>query len=156
MARKTHKANGEEWNGGRKAGRMNKRTVEKIEEARLAVEESRGRKLKLGKEVLEEFMHLFAGMAATHQPLPEGMPVPRGRNPNEEKFLAYAKLTVDAAKALADFQSPKFKAIAVVATPGNNPDLGQPLTKGQIDNVVTLNDPAALARVYQQRIKQIK
>lgn len=156
MARKTKKANGEDWNGGRKAGGMNRRSIQKIEEARIANAVTRGQGKKLGKEVLEEFMHLFAGMAAQYQPLPEGMPIPPGRNPDEEKFLGYAKLAVDTAKALADFQSPKFKAIAVVAPPpGAGDDLANPITRSQAGNIVRINDPAALARVYQKMIKQV-
>jgi hypothetical protein len=139
--------------GGRVAGTPNKRTQELIDKARLDVENAqaghRGGPRKLGKEVLDEFMHLFAGMAAHHQPVPEGAIVPAGRKPDEAKFLIYAKLAVDTARSLADFQSPKFKALMVSVAPDVQPPK-------QIDgNVVQLNDPVALARVYANMIKQV-
>src|SRR5512147_1620061 len=111
--------------GGRSKGTPNKLTVQKTEEARIAVERARGSGVKLGKEVLEEFMMLFAGMAAAYQPLPPGMAAPSGRMPDENRFLVYAKLTVGTAKALADFQSPKFKAIMVAAAPGGGTGIDQ-------------------------------
>jgi hypothetical protein len=148
--------------GGRKKGTPNKRNSEAVERARIEVENALSEvdprsnpvqvlKKKLAKDVLEEFMMLFAGMAAAHQPLPEGMPVPPGRKPDEAKFQTYAKLTVDTAKALADFQSPKFRAIAVVAPPPEMLPTRPLLSK---DNVVNINDPAAIARVYQQMVKR--
>ncbi len=101
--------------GGRKKGTPNKATVEKaiIAEQVVARADMAGR--KLAKEVLDEFMHLFAGMAASHQPLPSGMPVPLGRTPNEAKFEKYARLAVQCAKDLASYQSPTFRAIAVTS-----------------------------------------
>jgi len=147
--------------GNTRKGVPNRRTFEAVEKARIEAENAAaghsgsGRaeamKKKLGKDVLEEFMHLFAGMAAAHQPLPDGMAVPPGRKPDEVKFLVYAKLTVDTAKALADFQSPKFKAIMVSAAPDQQPN--QPMRTVGGDNVVPLNDPIAMARVYQRLVK---
>ena len=137
-----------ERRGGRQAGTPNRQTVEKLEQARLHVENARGAGKKLGKEILEDFMHLFAGMAATYQPLPAGV-VDERRSPDEDKFLVYAKLAVQTAKDLADFQSPKFKAIMVQGTI-DVPSQGTSRTEG--DNVVTLNDPIALARVYKRLI----
>jgi hypothetical protein len=66
---------------------------------------------KLGKEVLEEFMLVARGMAAKYQPAPPGQP----RNPhqNETKFLTYAEMAIKCASDLAEYQSPKFRAIAV-------------------------------------------
>lgn len=137
--------------GGRKKGTPNRATVQKVEEARVAVEQSKGRGVKLGKEVLEDFMMQFASMAAVHQPM-DNTVMPKGKTPNATKFLTFAKLTVDTAKALADFQSPKFKAIMVQSTG----DQSQKPTAHQDGNIITLDDPIALARVYQNRIKAVR
>jgi len=100
---------------GRPRGVRNKATIEKalIAEQVVARAEMTGR--KLAKEVLDEFMHLFAGMAASTQPLPPGMPVPSGRAPDEAKFEKYARLAIQCAKDLAAYQSPTFRAIAVTS-----------------------------------------
>lgn len=132
---------------GRNKGTPNKATTERAEIARLQNEEARRAGKKLGKELLEDFAHLFAGIAASHQPWPAAM----GKNPheNEERFLTYARLTVEAAKALAEYQSPKFRAIMVHA-----PDPG-PQPKTIDGNVTAINDPVAMARVYQQMVKRV-
>src|SRR5580658_6757487 len=111
---------GEGRTKGRRKNVPNRRTVEALEQARIDAENAmappepgKPRK-KLAKEVLEEFMMLFAGMAATHQPLPAGVEL-EGRSPDEAKFLKYAELTVSTAKALAEYQSPKFRAIMVAS-----------------------------------------
>lgn len=146
--------------GGKKKGTLNKATVERLESERVArqaqqeVDKARRAATKLGKDVLEEFMKLFAGMAAQYQPLPVGMAVPAGRAPDEAKFLTYAKLTVETARDLAQFQSPKFKAIQIVAPPPS-PAATAP-TIDQAGNVVQLNDPVAAARVYQNMMKQVR
>jgi hypothetical protein len=139
--------------GGRVKGTPNRVTVEKLEVARIAVEQAKGRNVKLGKEILEEFMMLFAGMAAQCQPIPEGMATPPGRTPDEPKFIEYATLAVKTAKDLADFQSPKFKAIMVSGAPGE--DAPRLLPTGG-DNVVTIHDAVALSRIYQRRIKAVR
>ena len=95
-------------------------------------------------------MKTFAGMAAYYQPVPENVAVPPGRKPDESKFLRYAELTVTTAKALADFQSPKFKAIQVMAPPAN------PLPPAKDGKVIAIDDPVAMARVYQNMIKTVK
>lgn len=133
---------------GRQAGTPNKTTTERAELARLQNEESRRKGIKLGKDVLEEFMMLFGSIAALYQPLPPGADL-TGRTPNEDKFLTYARLTVETAKALAEYQSPKFRAIMMTAAAPEQP----PRT---IDgNVTKINDPIAMARVYAQMVKRV-
>ena len=145
-------------NGGRQKGTPNKRTTERLEAERIAqqaqqeVDKARQANTKLGKDILEEFMKTFAGMAAYHQPVPEGMAIPTGRKPDEAKFLTYARLAAETAAKLAEFQSPKFKAIQVM-TPPPNP-LPAPTSKE--GNVLTLDDPVAIARVYQNMVKQVR
>ena len=74
--------------GGRLKGTQNKATIQKaiIAEQVLARADMAGR--KLAKEVLDEFMHLFAGMAATTQPFPPGVPIPPGRAPDAPPSLS--------------------------------------------------------------------
>jgi hypothetical protein len=105
--------------------------------------------VKLATKVLEEFMMLFAGMAATHQPLPDGMPVPQGRKPDEDKFLRYAELTRDTAKALAPYQSPTFKAMSVSV----NPTEQQPTRPGDNAKIIDLKDAKVMGQVYMRLIK---
>lgn len=120
-------------------GYKQKRTIEAEEQARLAQQraailregeaeratkemiEARSAGVKLAKDVLEQFMMIFAGQAAKHQPLKEGVPVPEGRLPNEVKFLEYAKLAVGCARDLAPYQSPTYRAIVVAPAPTANP-----------------------------------
>src|SRR6266566_3568735 len=55
---------------------------EQVVAAKLADEKLRNADKKLAKDVLEDFMLVFAGMAATYQPLRAGMAVPPGRQPD--------------------------------------------------------------------------
>jgi hypothetical protein len=125
---------GKRLNAGRKPGIPNKATIERQEQARIdaenaAVEAARdakeaatGPRKKLAKDVLEEFMLRFGDMAAHHQPAGTWHEEMRGRevvrindNPNmdEDKFRAYAALAMQAARELAQYQSPKLSAMAV-------------------------------------------
>lgn len=133
--------------GGRKKGTPNKTTVERalVAEQVLARAEMRGE--KLAKEVLNEFMKTFAGMAATYQPLPPGvMMAPSGRDPNEPMFEKYARLAVDTAHKLAAYQSPTFKAI-LMPTPVQEP------ARPTGDNVIDITDPNAISRAYLKMVK---
>lgn len=143
--------------GGRQRGTPNKRTTERLEAERIAqqaqaeVDKARQANTKLGKDVLEEFMKTFAGMAAHYQPLPDGMAVPAGRKPDEAKFLTYARLAAETAAKLAEFQSPKFKAIQVMTPP---PTPVAPTAKD--GKVITIDDPVSLARVYSNMVKAVR
>ena len=119
---------------GRPAGAKNKTTIERERTIQLARERlaaldaaradaasqemvrTQTAGVKLAKDVLEEFMRLFASMAARHQPLPPGMAIPPGREPDDAKFEKYAGMAVEAASRLAPFQSPRFSAVMVGAT----------------------------------------
>jgi len=125
-----------ERRGGRKLGTPNKATdhaemlarriVEDADRAAAAVKGEPGR--KMSEEVLREFMELFAGMAAYHQPLPKGAPVPAGRDPDEHKFEKWARLTVKVAADLIPYERPSFRAINVPA-PAAAPGAGLPRKK---------------------------
>lgn len=152
VKKKPHGNKGNPKAGGRKKGTPNKATLERAEKARLQTAEAKKLGLKLGKEVLEEYMVLFSSMAQRHQPM-AGVSMVKGKQPNEKKFLTYAQLTVKTAAAVADFQSPKFKAIMVQSAPsGAEP---QKTITQQGDNVLPLNDAVAMSRVYQQIIKRV-
>ena len=61
-------------------------------------------------KIIEQFMHAANAMAWHHRPAP-GNP-----NGDDRKFLKYSKLTIDAAVALAPYQSPKFVAVRAVGS----------------------------------------
>lgn len=136
---------------GKRKGIPNRTTFERAEIARVEIERAKGRNIKLGKDILEEFMLLFADIARQHQPFPAGAEIPKGHKVDEAKFLTYAVLARDTARDLANYQSPKFKAIMVSVSPDKTPEES---ISGA--NVVTIDDPVALARVYQRRIKSIQ
>lgn len=105
----------------RHKGSKNKATIERELMAAREIEAEAAARVrgqtpikKLGKEVLEDFTNLYAGMAAYYQPYPASS----GRtNPNadEKKFREYSMLAVQTAAALAPFQSPRLSAVAVGA-----------------------------------------
>lgn len=134
--------------GGRKVGSRNKLTIKQEREAEEAQRRMAESGKKLAKDVLEDFMELFAGMAAHYQPMPTGQEhlKPAG---NEGKFLQYAELTVAAASRLAPYQSPTFKAVAVSMTPGSQDR--KPGDDAKIVNMPT--DAASLQRLYSNMIK---
>jgi hypothetical protein len=135
-----------ERRGGRRKGEPNKATIERALIAEKNLIDAKVNGKKLAKEVLEEFMFTFAGMAAYYQPLPDNQPAPIGRKPNEAKFEKWARLACDQAKELAKYQSPTFRAVQVTAS--------QPLPTGpggkQIDGEVIKLDQISISRVYRQ------
>lgn len=97
---------------GRKRGGANKATIEREALAQRILAEQAGKPgKKLGKEVLDDFMQLFTGLAAFHQPLPPGQLAGPNQAPDEEKFKTYAKFAIECAKELAGYQSPRLKAV---------------------------------------------
>lgn len=144
-------------NAGRKPGSPNKKTIARAEAAARQVEKARATGQKLGTEVLREFMNAFAGLAAMHQPLPAGTPIPPGRDPNEEKFEKWAKLAITAAADLAPFEQARFGLIRFTGfgagLPGGEPPAGpgtMPVQPKIVEGRVTsIDDPGALARAYK-------
>ena len=59
-----------ERRGGRQKGGKNRATLERAVVAERILKETQMTGRKLGKEVLEEFMNMFGGMAASFQPQP--------------------------------------------------------------------------------------
>lgn len=145
---------------GRPVGVPNKATLERLAIAERAVADAKASGKKLAKEVLEDFMHLFAGMAAYYQPTPSEAPQ-QNRNGNETKFRDYAVLACSTAADLAKYQSPTFKAI--VGPFGPNPMTGEIGVARQIEgkalpeNVEPMStDPEVLQTIYRRRIAQIR
>jgi hypothetical protein len=95
-----------------------KATLEKALIAERTVSEAKAAGKKLAKEVLEDFMLLFAGMAADFQIGPPGA-APNLRA-DENKFWKFAEAAIDCAHKLAPYQSPTFRA--VVVAPGPDPN----------------------------------
>lgn len=127
--------------GGRRKGSLNKATVEKALIAEQVIARAEMTGTKLAKEVLGDFMTIFADMAAKHQPIDEGQPIPPGREPNIDLFERWARLAVETAKALAPFQSPTFRAVAVAAP---IPQQAQP----RATPYVISDDPNEAMRTY--------
>ena len=138
--------------GGRQKGTPNKKTQQRLLQVAMDQHDSAKGRKKLAKDVLEDFMHLTAGMAAMYQP--RHPDAPQNPHQNEEKFWKCVELTRDFATALAKYQSPTFKAIAVQTQP---PSETEPVTINQDGkNVIALNDPVALTRLYRMRITQVR
>lgn len=137
-------------NAGRPPGTPNKKTVERLAAAEQRFEEAKATGQKLGIDVLRDFMKAFQDKAAYHQPIPDGVPVPPGRKPDEPMFAKYGKLAIEAAADLAQYETPKLRAIMVSGGPlmPGAPLLPPPT----IDLVANENDPGRLFRVYQQVI----
>jgi hypothetical protein len=155
-----------ERRGGRKKGTPNKVTVGRrlaelaaLEEAKRAeatktekspetsaaqsVVSEPGRRKAIN--VLDELMQVYAGMAAHVQPRPPHLPP----NPyaNEALFHEYARLAGYFADRLAPYQSPTFRAVAVTI-----PAAPAAAVVESEDNVINLDDPIALSRVYRRMI----
>jgi hypothetical protein len=110
-----------ERRGGRRKGAKNKATLERAVVAERIMNQTQMAGRKLGKEVLEEFMIVFSGIAAAHQPASAAEIAAWSNSPREAMFEKYAKLAVKAAHDLADFQSPKLAAVHIAAPAPTGP-----------------------------------
>lgn len=108
-----------ERRGGRVKGMPNKTTIERALIAERTVADAQASGKKLAKEVLDDFMQLFAGMAAHYQPTPPSAPR-QNANQNPAEFEKWALHAVDAARMLAPYQSPTFRAVVVAPAPPQN------------------------------------
>lgn len=133
--------------GGRKPGALNKKTVEHLKTAGKQISEAK----KLGKplaiEVLDNLMNTAMAMASKYQPPTSDQP-PR----DHDKFLQWIQTAGLFAKNLADFQSPKFKAVMVqTSSPVGESDM----TIDQEGKILEIDDPKKLARVYAQMVRRV-
>lgn len=147
--------------GGREKGAVNKRTKERLEALRIAeqaqheVNKAQVAKVKLAKDVLEDYVGAFHNIAAFYQneiakAYLAGLPP---KSTDLAAFKQWGGMVVDAADRLADYQSPKFKAIMIQAPPPSQP--APPLAIGKDGNVIDLpKDPVTLSRLYQQMIRK--
>jgi len=147
--------------GGRQKGTLNKRTQEALEAARIerqaqeAANAVAHKTKKLAKDVLEDYVQAFAGMAAVYQNR-IALAFQKNETPSRadlDGFEKWGGMTAKFAGDLAAFQSPKFKAIAVMTPP---PELNPAKPKPGDDNVVTIDDPVAMSRVYARMVKQVR
>jgi hypothetical protein len=90
--------------GGRRRGSRNKATIERELRAERALAEKTAGK-RLAKDILDELMHIFAATAASFREADD-----------MDKFREWAALAIEAAKALAPFQSPRYSTVAVAAS----------------------------------------
>jgi hypothetical protein len=106
-----------ERRGGRPKGGKNRATLERAVVAERIMNETQMAGRKLGKEVLEEFMILYSGLAGAFQPKSAADIEAWSNSSKEAKFEKYSKLAMKAAHDLAEYQSPKLAAIHVAAPP---------------------------------------
>jgi hypothetical protein len=112
-------------NSGRKKGKTgpNKATIERAALAERIIAEAAGKPgRKLGRELVEEFAVMFAGLAAMFQPTSAmGGPLTAtdveawAKSYREPLFEKYAKLAARCANDFADFQSPRMSRVQVAA-----------------------------------------
>lgn len=139
-----------ERRGGKQKGTLNKATRERLALAVREVQDAKRQGRKLAKEVLDDLMHTALGRAAYYQPAAGDQPAKA--HADEDKFMDAMRLAGYFAKCLAPYQSPTFKAIQVHGSLEVNIP-AQPAAGG---NVITLDDPVAIARVYQNTMRQVK
>lgn len=133
--------------GGRQKGSLDKSTIEKLAHASRQVGEARKMGRKMAIEVLDDLMHTAMGMAAKYQPPAQGAdPV----NPSE--FKDWLQIAGKFAKALGEYQAPRLKAIMAVQPA---PIGEQPATIDQEGNILDIDDPKKLARVYASLVRRV-
>ena len=133
---------GKRTGAGRKVG-PNKATIEKAIIAERVMNEAAMSGRKLGKEVIEEFMVMFGGLAGMFQPTSLkqvlGQPAPPltpedidawAKSHREPLFEKYSKLVLKAATELADFQSPRLAHVQTAAA--------APESRGQVKKKFTV------------------
>lgn len=144
-----------ERRGGRKKGVPNKATIEARERAARELDAAKAGEKQIGKDVIEEMMFIAKGATASFQPVSEeqaqraqaaGQTNVKPRAGDMEKFGQWWDRTVFAAKELAKYQSPTFRAI-MVSTAGDAPKNDPKQIEG---NVVPIDDPVGAGRVYRR------
>jgi hypothetical protein len=144
MVKAKGKRGGARPGGGRPKGVKNRSTIEREINAAQVIDRARKEGRDLAVTVLERLMNVAEGAAGLNRPPASG------KGGNWDLFGEWFDRTAYCAKALADYQSPKLRAVHVFAQPA--PEAIQRQDGG---NVVTLDDPVALARVYANTVKRI-
>jgi hypothetical protein len=151
-----------ERRGGRQKGSLNRATIERLEQAKIIqqIEDQACQlgasdtqvgalttsKRKLAREELEDLLPIIKGGVAHFQPTV----APENKAADWPTFKGWLQFYADTLLRLAEFQSPRFKAIAVAmgTTPTAPPQPG--------DGVISLDDPVALQRIYERRIRAVR
>lgn len=108
-------ARGAPKTGGRKAGSVNRKTLERTVAAQL--DAIRGNKTELAKDALQRFMGIAEGAAGKFR---EALgPKPAVNDANWKPFGEWLDRAIYCAKELANYQSPRFRAVAVMVTPAD-------------------------------------
>jgi hypothetical protein len=113
-----------ERRGGRQKGTPNKVTAEQALSAERVLAKAKVSGRRLGKEVLDYYMHVFAEIADSERAaaLTEK---PENAREHEARFERFAKYAIDCAHKLAPYQSPTFRAVVVAPSP----------SQGQVEKV---------------------
>jgi hypothetical protein len=144
-----------ERRGGRTVGTKNRATIERAAIAERVSNEAAMTGKPLAKERLGEFLELFIGYARHYQPVLPQM-LARGAKPNknqdEAKFEKWSMHAMEAAEALAKYQSPQFRAVAVVTQEQQRPNAystnaRERLRKLIIDTIINADEPEQLDTV---------
>jgi hypothetical protein len=98
-----------ERRGGRQRGTKNKATVEREINAAAVIDRARREGRELAVDVLEKLMKVAEGAAAINRPTEQK----KYKDGDWKLFAEWFDRTAFCAKALAPFQSPTFKAVAV-------------------------------------------
>lgn len=98
-------------------GSQNKATIERQIQAAREIDNARENGVELAKDVLNRLMKLAEGAAALHRPSTSADGKVVANTGNWGEFGAWFDRTAFVAKELAKYQSPTFKAIAVMAPP---------------------------------------
>jgi hypothetical protein len=150
--------------GGRQKGSLNKTTHERLERARIveqvAAEIGAPASVtsvvlhkameghKLAKDELVEIVPIIKGVVAHYQRASTVVDKKTGKlriKGDLSDFKEWLRLFVDTCFKLADFQSPKFRAIVVAAAPND-----QQRQVDGADNVINIDDAIGAARVYRR------
>lgn len=140
-----------ERRGGRAKGVKNKGEIQKAILAERAIANAKASGRKLAVEHMQDYIGVLAGMAAYYQPTFPGM---SQQNPHGDpaEFERWFGPFLDLAKALANYESPKMRDVMITAVPLREAPVA-PTIDG---NVISINDPVALSRVYRRMIQAPK
>lgn len=102
-----------------KSLKSNIKSAEDLERAKIAAMAVQAARreggAKLAKDKIEDYMATLEGMAGFYQPRPPGQEA--NKNENFDRFLSCLDLAVYCAVKLAEFQTPKLRAVMVAAPP---------------------------------------
>ena len=103
--------------GGRQKGSPNKRTLELARQAHeeAAALKAKGELYKFGKDRAKEVDDIAFEVAMAFQPEVKDGVASWAKPEDEVRFERYLRLSLDAAKARAPYESPRYMAVGVVA-----------------------------------------